>query len=145
MNLKDSIAQVLKLQDGVSEADVLLAVQKSAADAIQLSDLNGQITTLAADKTRLEGELKTFKDAETATVEAARIKLVDDAIAAKKITASEKDTYLKLAAADFDAVKTILDTKQGVTELGAGNPSGEIKLSAWDARMKEINDNLKKK
>ena len=144
MNLRDQIAQVLKLQDGVSEADILLAVQKTAQDAIKLSDLNRQVTTLTAEKTRLEGELKTYKDAETAALELTRIKLVDDAIAAKKITASEKDTYLKLAAADFDAVKTILDTKQGVTELGAGNKGSDIKLSAWDARQEEIRNNLKK-
>lgn len=144
MNLQAQIAQVLKLQDSASEADILLAVQKSAQDAIKLSDLNGQITTLTADKTRLEGELKTFKDAETAALESTRIKLVDDAIADKKITASEKDTYLKLAVADFNSTKIILDTKQGVVELGSGNQGGEIKLGAWDKRQEEIKNNLKK-
>jgi hypothetical protein len=144
MNLREQIAQVLKLQDGASEADILLAVQRSAADAIKLSDLNGQVITLTADKTRLEGELKTYKDAEAASVVATRVKLVDDAIASKKITASEKDTYLKLAEADFESTKTILDGKHGVVELGAGNPGGEIKLGAFDTRMEEIRENLKK-
>lgn len=145
MNLREQIAQVLKLQDGVSEADILLAVQKSAQDAIKLSDLNGQITTLSADKTRLEGELKTYKDAETAAKAQERIDLVDQAIAGKKITASEKDTYLKLANADFESTKAILDGKAGVVELGDRNIPGEVKLGAWDKRQEEIKENNKKR
>jgi len=145
MNLREQIAQVLKLQDGVSEADILLAVQKSAQDAIKLSDLNGQVITLTADKTRLEGELKTYKDAETAALESTRIKLVDDAIAAKKITASQKEDYLALAEANFDRTKKILDGMTGVIQLGDKDDKGDIKLGAWDARQEEIRNNLKNK
>ncbi|MBN2814971.1 MAG: hypothetical protein JXQ80_12890 [Bacteroidales bacterium] len=144
MKLSEQIAQVLKLSDGASEAEILVAVQQAAKDAIQLADLQGQVTNLTAEKTRLEGELKTFQDAQTAAAEAKRVALVDGAIAAKKITAAQKDTYLKFAEADFDGTKSILDAMKGVTELGDGGQGGnEVKLGAWDARQKEINDNLK--
>lgn len=143
MNFQKQITQVLKLSDNASEADILLAVQQSAQNAILLADAQGQVTKLTADKTALELKLKGYEDAEKAADEAKRVALVDGAIAAKKITASEKDAYLKLAAADFDSTKKILDGVAGVTELGAENNGGEVKLSAWDARKKEINDNLK--
>ena len=143
MKLQEQIAQVLKLSDNASEADILTAVQNSANAAIQLADLNGQITTLKAEKTNLETELQGYKDAEKEAETQERIDLVDQAIAAKKITASEKETYLALAEKDFENTKKILDAKEGVTELGEED-GGEVKLSAWDARMNEINKNLKK-
>jgi hypothetical protein len=135
----------LKLSDNASEAEILLAVQQSAQNAIALADAQGQVTKLTADKTALELKLKGYEDAEKAADEAKRVALVDGAIVAKKITASEKEAYLKLAAADFNATETILAKMQGVAELGAENNGGEVKLSAWDARQKEINDNLKNK
>jgi hypothetical protein len=144
MNLKDQIAQLFKLQDSASEAEILLAVQNSVANATKVAELQGQVTTLSGDKTRLEGELKTFQDADKAALEATRIKLVDEAIAGKKITASEKEDYLALAEVDFDRTKKILDGMSGVQKLG-DDGKGEIKLSAFDARMKEINENLKRK
>ncbi len=144
MKLHEQIAQVLKLQDGVSEADILLAVQNSVANATKVTDLQGQVVNLSADKTRLEGELKTFKDAETAALESTRIQLVDQAIADKKITASQKEDYLALAEADFGRTKKILDGMTGVTELGNKGEKGEIKLGAWDKRQEEIKNNLKK-
>lgn len=144
MKFQEQIAQILKLTDNASEADILAAVQNSANAAIQLADLNGQITTLKTEKTNLETELQGYRDAEKAAKDQARIDLVDQAIADKKITASEKETYLSLADKDFENTKKILDGMQGVKELGDGNNGGEVKLSAWDARMKEINQNLKK-
>lgn len=144
MKLIEQIAQVLKLADSAPEAEILLAVQQSATNAIKLADAQGQVTTLTTEKTALELKLKGFEDAEKAAEETKRIALVDGAIAAKKITADKKETYLKLAASNYDETKTILDGMTGVTEPGTGSAGGEVKLSAWDARMKEINENLKK-
>jgi len=145
MKFSEQIAQVLKLSDGASEAEILLAVQQSAANAIKLADLQGQVTNLTNEKTALEVKLKGFEDAQKAADKAKRVELVDGAIAAKKITASQKETYLKFAEADFEGTKAILEGMKGVSELGgsAGSPDGGMKLSAWDARQKEINDNLK--
>lgn len=145
MKFTEQIAQVLKLSDGASEAEILLACQTAATNSLKLVDLQGQVATLTSDKTALELKLKGFEDAAKAAETANQIALVDGAIASKKITASEKDTYLQLASANFDATKKILDGMKGVTELGAGDNGGEVKLSAWEARMKEINDNIKKR
>ncbi|MDX9703922.1 MAG: hypothetical protein RBU23_12900 [Candidatus Auribacterota bacterium] len=144
MKFQEQIAQVLKLADNASEADVLAAVQNSVTLSLQVSGLQGQVNSLTTEKTNLQDQLKVYQDAEKAAQEQKRIDLVDQAIAGKKITASEKETYLSLAEKDFDNTKKILDGMQGVKELGDGN-GGEVKLGAWDARMKEINDNLKKK
>lgn len=144
MKFQEQIAQVLKLSDNASEADILAAVQNAVNNAVTLSDLQGQVTTLQGEKQTLAGQLKVYQDAEKAAEEQKRIDLVDQAIADKKITASEKEDYLALAGADFERTKKILDGLQGVRELGDRGDGGEIKLNAWDARMKEINENLKK-
>lgn len=143
MKLQEQITQVLRLSDGASEAEILLAVQASAQSAIKLADMQGQVTTLTAENTRLEGELKAFQDAQTAADVAKRVELVDGAIASKKITANQKETYLKFAEADFDGTKAILDGMNGVAELGAKGEQGDVKLSAWETRQQEINNNIK--
>lgn len=143
MKFNEQIAQVLKLSDNASEAEILLAVQQSAQNAIKLADLQEQVTTLTNAKSELEVKLKAFEDAEKLAEETKRIELVDGAIASKKITAGEKDAFMKLAAADFDSTKKILDGMKGVTELGVQNHGGEVKLSAWDKRQQEINEKNK--
>lgn len=143
MKFQEQIAQVLKLSDNASDADIIAAVQNSVNNSVKLSDLNGQITTLQGEKTNLELKLNAYQNAENAAKEQERIDLVDQAVADKKITASEKEDYLALAEADFDRTKKIIDGMSGVKELG-DNQGGEVKLSAWDTRMKEINQNLKK-
>ena len=143
MKLQDSIAQLLKLSDGASEAEILAAVQNSVNSVAQLSDLQGQITTLKTEKTNLETELQGFRDAEKAANEAKITQLVDGAVASKKITAEQKPVYLKLAQSNFDETKTILDGMAEVQELGTGKNGDGVKLGAWDARQKEINDKLK--
>ena len=142
MKFQEQITQVLKLSDNASEAEILLAVQQSAQNAILLAEAKGQVSTLTSENEALGLRLKGFEDAEKAADEAKRIALVDGAIAEKKITADKKETYLKLAASNYDETKAILDGMTGVKELGADN-KGEVKLSAWAARQKEINDNLK--
>ncbi len=148
MKFKEQIAQLLKLSDNASEADIVAAVQNSVNNSIQLSDLQGQITTLKDGNKTLQDQLKVYQDAEKAAKTQERINLVDQAIADKKITASQKDDYLALAEADFDRTKKILDGLTGVTKLGDndnGGAGGDITLSAFDARMEEIRNNLKNK
>lgn len=144
MELQEQIIQVLKLSDKATPAEILLACQTAAANSLKLADLQGQVTTLTTAKSELEVKLKGFEDAEKAAEETKRVELVDGAIASKKITAAQKETYLKFAEADFEGTKTILDGMKGVTELGDNTSGGEVKLSAWAQRQKEINENLKK-
>lgn len=142
MKFQEQIAQLLKLSDNASEADILVAVQNSVSASVQLSDVQGQVTKLKDEKKTLETELQAYRDSEKAAKEQERVDLVDQAIADKKITADQKATYLNLAEKDFDSTKAVLDTMQGVKELGDNN-GGEVKLGAWDARMKEIDEKIK--
>ena len=142
MEFQQQVAQAVKLADNATPADILTAVQNAVNSSVQLSDLSGQITTLGDEKKNLQDQLKVYQDAEKAADEQKRIDLVDEAIAGKKITASEKEDYLALAEADFERTRKILDGMSGTRELGEGE-GGEVKLSAWDTRMEEINKNLK--
>lgn len=79
-----------------------------------------EIDTLTIDKAKVDEELvqlssevKTLKDAATTSTIVA---LVDGAIAGRKITADQRATYVKLASADFDSTKSLLDSL-------ASNPS----------------------
>lgn len=142
MEFKTLVAKAVNLTADASEADILAAVQNAVQKNVELVDLSGQITTLSDEKKELQDQLKVFEDAEKQAEDQKRIDLVDGAVAAKKITASEKETYLSLAAKDFDSTKKILDGMQGTKELD-DNGGSEVTLSAWDQRMNEINKNLK--
>lgn len=143
MEFHKQIAQVLKLSDGASEADVLAAVQNSVNSIAKLSDLKGQVTTLSEAKSNLETELQGYKDAEKQADKQKRIDLVDGAITDKKITAEEREDYLSFAEKDYELCEKQLNKLKGVQELGAGG--NDVKLSAWDQRMQDINNNLKNK
>jgi hypothetical protein len=142
MKFQEQIAQVLKLQADAPEADILAAVQGLVNNSVQLSSMQGEIARLNDENKAIKEQLNVYREAEQAADEQKRANLVDQAIADKKITASEREDYLALAAADFDRTKKILDGMQGVKEFGQG-AGGELKLGAWDQRMKEINENLK--
>lgn len=72
------------------------------AKMIELSKQNAEIVTLKAEN-------KTLKDAVKSVKDAAVITLVDTAITDKKIEATQRDQYIKLATADLESVKSILD------------------------------------
>lgn len=96
-----------------------------AADATEeqvlgaVKALKGEHTSLTSKKSELEqklAELQTKVDeAKTANI----TQLVDGAVTSGKIIAAEKDTYVKLATADFESTKSILDAKKAHTTLTA--------------------------
>lgn len=101
-----------------------------------------EIDTLTNEKTKtdeklveLSSEVKSLKDAATTSTIVA---LVDGAIGARKITADQRETYVKLANADFDSTKSLLDSmvsnaslKTAVESAKAVAGSEYEKLS-WD-------------
>ncbi len=115
-NMK-SIALALGLKEDATEAEILTA-------------LNAQKSALADAQTKL-ADIDAAK--KTAEVNA----LVDKALADKKIVDAEKEHYLKLANADFDSTKALLDSKEPFKpvgeQLGDHKPDTEdlAKLS-WD-------------
>ncbi|WP_297096395.1 hypothetical protein [uncultured Draconibacterium sp.] len=143
MNFQEQVALAVKLSANASEADILKAVQNAVAKNVELSGFEGQVTTLQDEKEELSGKLKVYQDVEAEAEKQKCVDLVDQAVADKKITDSEKAEWLELAEGNYE-----LAEKQLGKITGAKNPEdegkGEVKLSAWDARMKEINENLKK-
>ncbi len=155
-NLK-ILAKVLNLTDGATEDDVTLAVQTLAETNVTLSDANKALKTA---NEKLTGENATLKDASKDVTKNLAIVLVDGAVAANKIVAAERDTYIELAEANYDGVKKLLDAKKpfkGIlkTITEGGNPAGgdgadlafadETKSFKWDdffkaGRTKELQD-----
>lgn len=95
MELKD-LTPLLKLDDKATMTDVIAAINKN----------NNELVQLRADKVTLTQEITDLKKAND---QAKIVTLVDDAFAAKKITEPERAHYTKLANADFDTTKAVLD------------------------------------
>lgn len=100
------------------------------ADTATEEEVNAAIKALASKANEAEQEKQ---NAIHAKAEA----LVDGAIAAKKITADQKKTFLNLAKADYDNTKTALDKMQAVQPLSqqlegdTNEPQAEDR-STWD-------------
>lgn len=97
----------LSLAADSTDEQVLQAVKDSAA--------NNKV--LEAKKTELEGVITELSTKVDAAKTSQITSLVENAIAAGKLSAGEKDTYVKLASADFDSVKTLIDAKKPHKEL----------------------------
>lgn len=127
MAFKEDILNVLQLKEA-GDTEVIREITRLRND-------NQELVTLRQDKTRLEGELKVFKDKEAADHKAQIEAYVDAAIKDRKITQSDREAYLGLAEKDFDGVKKILDARQGVKEP---ETNGEGGSNVWEERFSEI-------
>ena len=96
------------------ERTVLISRLKLSADATD-AQIEAALTALEAKagKTEtLEADLKLNLEANVKA-------LVDKAVLDKKFTADLAPHYSKLATADFEGTKTIIDAMQGVTKISA--------------------------
>lgn len=87
----------------------------SAKDA-EINTLKAELAAKEAELQRIIGELAELKAAQ-AKINAAA--LVDSAIADKKILATQREAYLKLAEADYDTVKALFDGMTGYKPVAA--------------------------
>lgn len=116
------------------------ATEEQMAEAItNLVEKANESVTLAAQVAQKDTEITTLKkkleDVELSAKEEKANALVDAAVSAKKITPSEKESFVELAKTNFDAVKKILDAKKGFTSVTDGlQPEGESKYAklSWD-------------
>ena len=103
-------------------------------DEPKVTELTAQVTTLTADVANRDARIAEL-EAKVQAFEKQRIEtLVNNAIAAKKIGADEKETYAALAAKDYKAVEKILSGMQGVagrvvTQLETGKTTTAL---SWD-------------
>lgn len=111
------------LAKDATEEQIAQAVSDLAAKANEASD---KVVTLSAQITEKDTLINTLKQ-EKQQIELAAINdkanaLVDEAVAAKKITPAEKAEYVELAKTNYDTVKKILDNKKGFASVAAQTP-----------------------
>lgn len=109
-----ALALAMGLTDTATEEDVMR--------------LAGKVKTA----TTAETELATLKDSIKADKAKVALSLVDTAIADKRITATQKDTYLKLFAVDHDATAAIvagLPVPQNLITLAATGATASVNES----------------
>lgn len=134
MNLKDEILSALGLKDADDRAVV--------AEIARLLGEAKAAETLRQENGTLKEQLKEFRDKEESDRQAAVAGLVDDAIKARKIAASDRADYIALAEKDFERTKKVLDAMPGVKELQEGEGKGTKDL--WAERFREIEEKCKR-
>jgi ATP-dependent Clp protease protease subunit len=96
------------------ERTVLISRLKLSADATD-AQIEAALTALQEQA----GKTETLEASAKSTLEANAKALIDQAIVDKKFTADLAPHYSKLANADFEGTKTIIDAMQGVEKLSA--------------------------
>lgn len=112
MDILKIVKSHLKLAEDANEAQILAAITAIETKGIQATQ---EIETLKAEIATLKGAEQKNKCES----------LIDKAIADKKLTASQRDSWLKLAEGDYDNTVAVLDSMKGFTSL-----SSQIESSA---------------
>jgi hypothetical protein len=130
----ESYIKTLKLsimsKETKTAAELAEQLKEVFPKSIALSIGLGEDATADAVSQKITAILDENKELKLAaeTNKASRVKdLVDAAFAAKKITDSDRDHYMKLGAVDYDSVKAILDKIPAATNLKQFAASGEPK------------------
>lgn len=123
-----------KLADGATEDEVFAKVE----------ELNGQVATLTADKTKLEGELKTLKDAQAAAREAEITTLLESAVKDGRIDDKAKESWKNLFAGNFESAKVTLasitprtSVKEQLASDGKKGEEDSLEKMSWDEMDKQ--------
>jgi len=133
MDFKQQVLKTLGLADNLSDEQALAEITKAK-------------TSVGADRAeldRVKTELQDYKDKEVAALKTERESYLAAAVAARKITETEKANYSALAEKDFESVKKILDGKQAVADLSM-QPEGDKASDPWAERFAEIEQNKSK-
>jgi hypothetical protein len=149
---KKLLAARLGLSETASDAEISNKLAAVLGEAGKITEINAEVVKLKADKVDLETKLtqleKTAKEEKVAS-------LVDGAIAAKKLTAADRENYVKLATADFETTKKLIDAMKAYespeSRLSGGgassNESGElgelVKLSGRELYLQGKFEKLK--
>jgi hypothetical protein len=136
----ESIIPTIKITSDMKFTDIELAEVApllGLSDTATSKDVIGAVQKLKTDKEAAEAKLADQEKTQQAEKIAT---LVDGAVEAKKITAAQKDNFIKLATGDFESTKAILDSMTPYVSLkdslAAGGASSEaeelVKMSAND-------------
>ncbi len=99
-----------------------------------------EIAVLQNEKQALAAENLELKNKETIALKARAEELVNEAIAACRITADKKESFVKLALSDYESTKALLEAIQPVkrpTEMVQRKPvSLSTEPKSWDDLVK---------
>lgn len=140
----EKITNVLNLSNEATEVEIVAAIE----------DKDTKNAELLSENEALKARLKEIEDAELAKLEAEKkeletksIELVENAIKAKKIDESEKDSTIALAISNFVAVENMLNKINNVTEAvkvfdvkNIATKNGNEDRSTWTIRDWEKKD-----
>lgn len=133
------LLNIIKPNNNMSRAKIAKLLNKAESEIETDEALEQAVEAQANENTRLRNELQTEKtknaglEQKLKTMNEAKVKqLVDEAIAAKKIGADERDTYTKLATNDFETAEKILGKMKGVEPI-----VGQLKTAAVNEAEKD--------
>lgn len=135
----DELRKRPAFQNCTTDDDVLRQITHLETEA-------GKVTGLTTEVTNLKKDLKVFQDKAAADEEAAIDGLIQTAFEEGRITEPQKTTYKALLKADREngeaALKALPAKRRVMNNLHT--PSSAEGKSAWEKRMDEIQQNLKK-
>lgn len=124
-----AVLPLLKLKEDAGEAEAQVAIQ----NLVTLAETQkNEILTLKDEKKELQDkiDLQEKEDKKTKAEE-----LVNLAEQERKITKDEVPHYIKLAEADYETTKSILDAKKATptvaSQMGKGNSADELVKLSW--------------
>lgn len=122
-----AVAVSAKLTELLKAKSELTALQDKHSELeIKFAGKETEVSNLQTKLDEAQAALNTYKDAEAAALKAEIEAVVDAAIAAGKITAEAKESWIQMANTNFDTVKSTLASIEGrkvLTQEIANDPS----------------------
>lgn len=122
-----AVAVSAKLTELLKAKSELTALQDKHSELeIKFAGKETEVSNLQTKLDEAQAALNTYKDAEAAALKAEIEAVVDAAIAAGKITAEAKESWIQMANTNFDTVKSTLASIEGrkvLTKEIANDPS----------------------
>lgn len=125
--LNAAVIAALGLEPTASADDANQAIAAMAAKAQQTDAVTMQLNQERQKSADLQAKLDAI---EATKQDVAIAQLIDGAIAEKKIVATDKEKYTRLAKADFEGTKAIIDSMKAFTGL-------HVEMEAADAATRE--------
>lgn len=138
--VSDAILQLKQGKADLKKASDELATVKSELNDLKIKHEAEKATSASLQKSldEVKSELQTYKDKEKAERTAAINAMIDEAIAAGKISAEAKASWVAMAEQNFDMVKSSLESipaRQQLSKQIAGAP--ENRQAAQDGALTE--------
>ena len=125
----------LGLPESATDAEINAKLTAIKADSENLLSVNTNMRTL---KTELEAAKLKLAEKETAENLKKVTDLVEGAITDKKLLAGDKETYTKLATADYDSTKKLIDAMKPNASIESQMGNGSKLNAGNEAELQEL-------